>query len=171
MTGNTEVVDNIVVADGYSHEDLKQLTSERLAAYLGVATYKPNEEDLHMLFEQAVAKVTDDLARQEQALESFANALPGQPDNQPEVLATGGIEHIITDQDMLNNPELAQHDVQVGDAVELPPVEEVQVPVEPAAQFESPMLDSNEPPFQASQPPVEPSNTQAYVPDPTPTVD
>lgn len=51
-TGYTEVHDNVVISDGYSTEDLRVLTAERLADYVGS---EPTESMLR-LWELTVAK-------------------------------------------------------------------------------------------------------------------
>ena len=164
QTGSTEVIDTTVMCDGYSHEDLKNLTSVRIAEYLGVLDVKPNEEDLHALFEQLAVKVGADLDAQAKAVESFAGNLGGATEQPAETFP-----HTVNANDMAENPELAQHDVKVGDEVQIPVVDEIVMP--PAPEIPNQMTEAPTETFQPSQPPIEQDNTKAYKPEPTQVVE
>ena len=55
-SSNTIVSDGRVESDGTTNEDLKQLTVEKMQAYVGSTS-----SDFHKLFDEVLAKVNDEL--------------------------------------------------------------------------------------------------------------
>lgn len=54
-SARTEVFNNIVMCDGYTHEDLKNITIEKMQKFLGSGV-----EDYYQLLDATVAKVEDE---------------------------------------------------------------------------------------------------------------
>lgn len=56
-SSNSHVDNGIIITDGVTPDDLKQLTIEKMQKYLST-----NSTDFHKLFDSVVAKISDELA-------------------------------------------------------------------------------------------------------------